>query len=377
MFGKTNPHAFVFRLQPGFRASLRQPCLFGMPFTTFIRLRNGPTSLTLMRVKEAAPPREVGSRVRRLSEPASDPLVPTIFHETWWLDAASAGQWREVTVSSGGSLVGRLPFTLGERLGTRFCVAPRLTHFLGPAIDEGNGGAVSRNLRRTRIARELIQALPRTDAFYQRFHGGINETLAFQEAGFQTGVLFTFEVHPAPDGTLWHAMRDKTRNVIRRAQERVETVRCTSAEQFIAFYEANLAQRGRRNHYDPGIFVQVCRAALQRNRGCILCANGPDGEPLAAIFYVWDETVAYYTLSTRRQDADNGAVALLVWEAIRDAATRNLIFDMDGSYTAGSSLFYTGFGGQIRPRYIVSRSSFPYDLARRLMAPFGSRRRLY
>jgi hypothetical protein len=45
-----------------------------------------------------------------------DPLTPTIFHEPWWLEAASGGQYEEVTVSSGGRTVGRLPFVRRKSL---------------------------------------------------------------------------------------------------------------------------------------------------------------------------------------------------------------------------------------------------------------------
>ena len=282
-----------------------------------------------------------------------------------------------MTVTSGGKQIGRLPFILARELGTRICAAPRLAHFLGPAIDEGEGGTVTRTLRRARIARELIEALPGTDAFYQRCHRGITETIAFQEIGFDTGVLFTHEIAPAPEDVLWRAMRDKTRNVIRRAQERLTVGELHAAAEFFAFYKANLDRRGARNHYDPATAIAVCEAALLQRRGRILTARDETGAPVAAIFYVWDATAAYYMLSSRCRDADNGAVALLLWEAVRDAAGRGLVFDMDGSGTVGSALFYAGFGGVIRPRYIVSRSSIRHGLTRRLVGGLGRRSRLY
>ncbi len=282
-----------------------------------------------------------------------------------------------MTVTSGGKQTGRLPFVLAREFGTRVCAAPRLAHFLGPAIDEGDGTNVTRTLRRARIARELIEALPGIDAFYQRFHRGITETIAFQERGFDTGVLFTHEIAPAPEDALWRAMRDKTRNVIRRAQERLTVGELNAAPAFVAFYNANLDHRGAPNHYDPATAIAVCEAALLRRRGRVLVARDEAGAPVAAIFYVWDAIAAYYMLSTRSRDADNGAVALLLWEAIRDAAERALVFDMDGSSTAGSALFYSGFGGVIRPRYIVSRSSIRHGLTRRLFGSLGRRSRLY
>src|SRR5687767_10823402 len=96
----------------------------------------------------------------------SDPLVPTIFHEPWWLSAATDGRYEEVTVTSAGRTVGRLPYVRENHLGFSVCVAPNLTHFLGPAVVEGSGNPVNRTIRRHQITRELIQQLPRCSFFW-------------------------------------------------------------------------------------------------------------------------------------------------------------------------------------------------------------------
>src|ERR1700674_2575471 len=71
--------------------------------------------------------------------PSYDPLAPTIFHEDWWLDAATGGNFEVVEVTVGGRTVGRLPFNTTNRFGLKMIRMPALTYFLGPAIDEGEG----------------------------------------------------------------------------------------------------------------------------------------------------------------------------------------------------------------------------------------------
>ncbi len=51
---------------------------------------------------------------------------------------------------------------------------------------------------------------------------------------------------PAPEETIWRNMRDKTRNVIRRAQEKTELFD-VEPDAFCALYEANLQNRGKRS----------------------------------------------------------------------------------------------------------------------------------
>src|ERR1700676_4096959 len=71
-------------------------------------------------------------------------LVPTIFHEDWWLEAATGGQFEVVEVVTGGRIVGRLPFHKTKRFGLAFIRMPELTYFMGPAIDEGEGSSNTR-----------------------------------------------------------------------------------------------------------------------------------------------------------------------------------------------------------------------------------------
>jgi lipid II:glycine glycyltransferase (peptidoglycan interpeptide bridge formation enzyme) len=236
-----------------------------------------------------------------------------------------------------------------------------MTHFLGPAVDEGNGSAESRNMRRNEITMDLIRKLPRFGYFYQQFHRGIPDTLPFIQHGFTTELLFTYEVMPAPEETIWRNMRDKTRNVIRRAQEKTELFD-VEPDAFCALYEATLQNRGKHSNYMFGPDARFLLAtALERRRGRLLGARDENGAVLAAICYVWDDQVSYYMLTTRAHDTHNGVVSQLIWEAMRDSAARGLIFDFDVVGTAGSVLFYTAFGGDVRPRYLVKRITPTYS----------------
>ena len=66
-------------------------------------------------------------------------LTPTIFHEDWWLTAATDGAYEAVETSLGDKVVGRLPYFRKKFYGMNWGALPALTHFLGPAVDEGPG----------------------------------------------------------------------------------------------------------------------------------------------------------------------------------------------------------------------------------------------
>ncbi len=232
---------------------------------------------------------------------------------------------------------------------------PPATYFLGPATDEGEGNSSNRFLKRMDLTRTLIQKLPRTVSQYIKCHAGIQDVIAFQEQKFRTYVQFTYEITPKPVDVLWCQMRNKTRNVIRRAGEQLSVRELDDVSKFAWTYERNLASRRLKNEIDGRVCSAIVSAAINRKRGRIMAAYNQTNKMVAAIFCAWDSRVCYYTLSTRAEDAGNGATSLLIWESVKDAAQRDLKFDFAGLGSQGSILLYTGFGGTISPRYAAVR----------------------
>ena len=152
-------------------------------------------------------------------------------------------------------------------------------------------------------------------------------------------------------------MRDKTRNCIRRAQEIIKVRDIEDPAQFISLYENGLKTRGIPCEIELPVAQRLIAECLDRKRGRIFGAEDKNGHLVAAIFCAWDGSSYFYNMSTREESSDKGAISLLVWEAIQDAATRGLIFDFEGSLGKGSSRFYASFGGVACPRFIVSRGT--------------------
>lgn len=286
-------------------------------------------------------------------------MVATVFHNRWWLDVVSGGRTEEVEVRSGSRVVARLPYVMDRGLaGHRLCNMPELTHCLGPVIDVGDGTLANRTLKHYRLMQELIAKLPSFAGFHQTMHRGIPETLAFAAAGYGTQAAFTYEIRPKPVSVVWSEIRDKTRNVIRRAKENYEVVEWDDPAAFAAFYDANLRRRGLVNGYRS--IEAACEVAMRHGQGCILAAKDARGGVRGAIFVLWDQESMYYLLSSRSSEADNTVISLLVWDAICRAMEAGRTFDFDGIGPLGNRVFYTGFGGEIAPRYVVTKHSFSY-----------------
>jgi hypothetical protein len=297
-------------------------------------------------------------KVESAKEARFDALTPTIFHEDWWLDAATGGNFDVVEALVNGRVVGRLPFTVSKRLGMKMIRMPVITYFLGPAIDEGEGSLNTRFLKRLEITRELLGKLPRASWKYVKCHSGVSDAIAFQDAGFRTYVQFTHEIRPDRVDVLWEQLRNKTRNVIRKAEDQFSVCELSDPAEFCRLYLHNLRSRKVHNRIDATLCQKIIYASIERQRGRLLALRDKRNNQLAAAnFCAWDDNSCFYLLSTRGHEAGNSAISLLLWEAIKESARRGLIFDFAGLGDTGSVLFYSGFGASISARYVAVRSN--------------------
>jgi lipid II:glycine glycyltransferase (peptidoglycan interpeptide bridge formation enzyme) len=231
-----------------------------------------------------------------------------------------------------------------------------MTHFLGPAVTDDGGNPSTRFLRRANITHELIRKLPSAAIYQYKCHRDITDAIAFQQEQFHTSVQFTYEVIPAPEDLMWKNMRSEKRKKIRSAQRSVIVADRQDPMEFWRFYDDNLRKKGSKNVCSQQTCCQIIEGCLSRGQGRIL-ASFERGRMTAAIFCLWDNTSSYYFMSSRTTDAHYGAVSLLAWEAMKDAAARGLIFDFDGLNSSKAVLFFTEFGGVVSPRFIVTRQN--------------------
>ena len=292
----------------------------------------------------------------------------SLFHEPWWLSAASGDRAEEVVVESGGRIVGRLPYVTVAKGPFRALRMPAFTHMLGPVVEVGEGKPQTRLNKRLSFVRALIDKLPPHAYFHQhldpRLDDGlaVADGLAFQERAFQVSSQYTFEIDCRRSlQDLRDGLYLKTRQHIRKAEQEYHVRPVASHNLFIDFYNINLRSMGRKSLVDFTDFPAVHAECKKRNFGEILGAFDASGAPAAMTYLVWGHGVMYYLLSTRRVDThDHGAVSLLLWSAIERAHAAGLVLDLDGVYSSGTVRFLSNFGGRIKTRLVIRRASTSY-----------------
>jgi hypothetical protein len=292
----------------------------------------------------------------------------SIFHEPWWLNATIGENWHMAVVEVGNEIIGEMPYTLTKKGLWSLSYLPPLTRTLGPVIKRQAADASGPDWsHRLEVTRKLIAQLPKCAHFQQVADPLVSEAeaAAFMLAGFKVSVQFTLKILTGVDEeTAWTGLRSNTRNRVRRSSERFIVQEISSVETFVNFYDSNLAARELANVYGSTIMRRLLTEVLRRNAGTILGSFDSDGTLVAATALVWDSSNAYYFLTTRQATSHSGAVALLVWQAMKLARERKLEIDFDGVSTAGILQFLAGFGGHLVQRYVFERMRADFAIYR-------------
>jgi hypothetical protein len=290
-------------------------------------------------------------------------LRKSIFHEDWWLDAVAPGRWREVTSLRGGRVAGYLRFVECRKGGLTICRMPQITRFLGPIVTRQPGNTQARTRSTHSIVTDLLEQIARYDHVEMTVDTNFVELAPFLAAGYEVKVQPTFLLDcKRKTEDLWAGLRDKTKNVIRRARERLTVRDIDDVNLFASFYKENL--EGTKSYFDLSILAPVYAAAHARQQGKIVAAVDSTGVVHAKAFFIWDDKYFHYFLSTRdRHVAHLGAVSLLLWAGIELAHSLGLCFDFDGDIVnEAKHKFMVAFGGEAANRFEITRSTPLYQV---------------
>jgi hypothetical protein len=300
-----------------------------------------------------------------------------VYMQGWFTDiAAQNNNTKEIVVIEDGKVVGSLPIVLARNsLGMKQAYNLPWARVCGPNIPEGIG-----KTERARITRQLIRQLPTDVSYFLTLATEFDYGLFLSE-GFQPDLEDNYTVAPNLSAVLHASFSKMTRRHIRQAQEHL-IVSTTTSRAFIQTYATDLIRRRRKSYAPLTIAHDILEEGLLRGQARIFTANRRDtGETDAAVACLWDDTNYYYWMTTRRVQVDGqtkphqGAVKLLLWSAIQDAASKGLTFDFDGIPSDfslkkdGVTRLYEGMGAQRSVRYRVKRETRVEQYLGRLRTP--------
>jgi hypothetical protein len=293
----------------------------------------------------------------------SQEINVAVYQQDWLTRiAARNGKTRTTTVMENDKLLCSMTLSLTRNgLGMKQAHNLPWVRVCGPQIPD----RVSEK-RRAEITRRLIRQLPSNVSLFLTLANEFDFRL-FLEEGFKPVEESNYFIPPDRLPALQASFSNMTKRHIRQAQRDL-IVSTMAPDAFIEIYAADLADRRRKPYAPLDIARDILAEGIRRGQARIFTANRSDSSEIeAAIACLWDNARYYYWMTTRRlhtsgpNKAHQGAVKLLLWSAIQDAAARGLTFDFDGVEFAqtgnGKARLYDGLAGQPCVRYVVKRET--------------------
>jgi antitoxin (DNA-binding transcriptional repressor) of toxin-antitoxin stability system len=280
-----------------------------------------------------------------------------LFRRSWWLDAVAPGEWQEVTVTRDGRTCAHLAFIPRRHRGLRSLLAPRLAPRLGPWLEAGEGRRSKRLAHEEQLLNELVDRLPAHDRFHQHCHPRFTNWLPLYWRGFAQTTRYSYVLDDLSDlDALWDAFEPRRRRDIRSAEKLLCVRDDREIDPLADLLDETFRQQQLPNPFSRQQLSRVFGACGEHQAGRISYAVDGQDRVHAGMFVVWDGDRAYYLLGGTSR-SHQGAMTLLMWDAMQLASRTSRSFDFEGSMIRPIAHFFRGFGAAMEPYFDLRRTS--------------------
>jgi hypothetical protein len=288
-----------------------------------------------------------------------DETAIPIFLKDWWLDAVCGSEnWDVVIYENNEKIIGAFPFLISHSQGFKKLNMPKFTPFLGPWLKyPENQDHTAKLSYEHKILTALIEQLPLSDFFRQRFHYSITNWLPFYWNHYTQMTRYTYVINDISDvQKVYDNFEHSKKKNIKKAEKIVQIKYDLPFEEFYENHKYTLAKQGSKISYSKQLFKSIYEASYQRNQGKTIYAVDGEGNLHGALFVVWDENSAYDLISTLDPDHRNsGASSLLVLEIIKYLSGKTKKFDFEGSMDQQIENSFRKFGAQQVPFFQIKK----------------------
>ena len=290
--------------------------------------------------------------------------------QAWWLDAVcgAEGWGAALAFDEDGIPIGAMPYGKLGWKGLPLIRMPLFTVFHHIWIrDMGSDRTVRQYHWEYRILEELVSQIPDHWLVDQQYAPSFTNGLPFFWKGFQVQTRYTYQIETRlPAEVLWKDMESATRNQVRKAKAQVQVRRDGTPEQLYQVVKMLYEKQGKRAPFSLADLQRVDACLSERQMRTIYLAADEDGVVHAGCYVVWDGRRAYGLLSGAHPEfRKSGALYLVLWRALKDAAKREAVFDFEGSMAPKIERVFRSFGAERVPylRMIRYRNRLIHALA--------------
>jgi len=282
-----------------------------------------------------------------------------VFLQPWWLDCTcGTGNWDVVLVEGNGNVMAAFPYYKSGRRLLAEIRNPVLTPWMGPYIKypEEQKYAKRRSFEK-KIVDEILAGLPKFNYLKISTYPGFQNWLPFHWAGFRQSTNYTYVLENIGDTeALERNFSWELKKNLRKASRAVEVKHIEDPEITFGFVRKTFHRQGKEPPFSLDFLLNLDRTLKEKGCRRIYVAEDREGNLHGSVYIVNDRNSAYYLLGGgdpvyRRSCANS----LLLWEAIREAATEVPVFDFEGSMIEPIERHFRGFGAVQKPYHVIRK----------------------
>jgi hypothetical protein len=279
----------------------------------------------------------------------------SLFCSSWWLDAVAPGRWRSHEVREDDEIVAAWPTVARSgRFGPEHGGAP-ITPWLGPLFREDDNEYRRRSMEDEMTGR-LLESIGPYAHLEARCSPHYDYWTPLHWRGFTQTTRYTWRIEELGDlEAAFSRLRNKIRGHIGRARRGGVVIEAGDLAGLLAVHGDTVERQGLAvEQTGRRTLAQVDPPAAARGARTILLARDTEGRVHGGGYFVHDARTTYYLMGGSNTGLrSSGAMPLLLWTAIEQAAERGTAFDFEGSMLRHVELFVRAFGGRPRPYSVV------------------------
>jgi hypothetical protein len=284
------------------------------------------------------------------------PTEIPIFHKPFYLDVVTNKSWDVCAVIKNNEIIATLPYYIRKYKGITFLDMPPLNQFLGPWIKPD----ILKNISYRKyheIIETLYSQLPEFGCCNHHWHYTYQNWLPLYWKGFKQTTRYTYII-PFEQSieTTWENINYSTKREISKCQQNYKVESLDDFDAFFNLVKENFLIKKKNNPLNYSMFSELDKACRINNNRLILGAFDNSKSLHGVIYLLFDSSSVYYIAggcdSTGFKDE---AIKLLIWEAIKIANERKLVFDFEGSMMKNVEFFFNSFGSIQQGYFAISK----------------------
>ena len=218
---------------------------------------------------------------------------------------------------------------------------------------------------------KIVDNIPHFHLFNINFHPSFDYPLPFYWAGFQLYTQYTYQIDLGNKALAFKHLRENLRRTIKKGlKQGFESETSAASHEFVQLIHSTVQGKLK---LKPDSHIPVLEGIvdnlLKAGYGELKVIRDQDQRMIAGALFARFKDTTYYLFGASEEKAKKeGALSLLIWQALENAYGHFKRFDFEGSMIPSIEYFFRGFGAEPVPYLRIYKNQLPL---RRLWAMFG------